>query len=104
MSVKRPISAEQIRDLSQREGLIDREIAERLGCHRVTVTRIRLRDNIPRPNLNNRHDKEQVCKLCGKVELLQRKHRIKKYCADCKKISDAQRSEKKRIYMRERQK
>lgn len=102
MSSKKPVSADEIRRLSQEEGLIDREIAEVIGCHRVTVSRIRLRDNIPRPNLANRKDKEQVCKRCGKSELIRRKTRLLKYCDDCRVIHVEECKEKKRLYMKDR--
>lgn len=104
MSVKEPIDVSVITHLSQEEGLIDREIAEQLDCHRVTITRIRSRHNIPRPNLANRKDKVQICKRCGKEDVLRRKQRIKKYCKDCQKIRDAERREDKRLYMQMKQK
>lgn len=104
MSVKEPISVEIVTQLSQEEGMMDREISEILKCHRVTITRIRTRHNIPRPNLRNRRDKVQVCKRCNKEDILRRKQRIKKYCKDCQKIRDDERRENKRLYMQMKQK
>lgn len=97
------ISPVTVKHLSQEEGLFDYEIADQLGCHRVTVTRIRARYKIPRPNLNNRKDKKQVCKRCGLVTYIRRKERIRKYCPRCQRIRNEERKEQKRKYMRMRQ-
>ncbi len=98
------INIDEVIRLSQDEGLFDHEISDQLGCHRVTITRIRQRHHIPRPNLRNRKDKEQECKKCGKITLLRRKQRITKYCDHCKQVQEALRREKKRQYMKERKK
>lgn len=91
----------RIRFLSQERGLFDNEIASVMDVHRVTVNRIRKQHNIPSPNLDNRRDKEQVCKRCGEVEYIPRRVRIKQYCGTCKKESLSYQRQKKREYMRE---
>lgn len=92
---------EHIRYYSQELGLFDGEIAEKLDVARATVNRIRIKHNIPSPNLNNRVDKKQCCKRCGKVEYIARSRRKKPYCKACKKHTiDVQRT-KRREYMRE---
>ena len=97
-----PIQVDQIREFSQSEGLYDREIAERMGCHRVTVTRYRMRYGIPYTNLANRRDKVQTCKAdgCGQVTMLRRKQRIHKYCQSCQESVREQRRELKRLRSR----
>ncbi len=98
------ISPERVKELSQDEGLFDHEIANILHCHRVSVTRIRSKYGIPRPNLSNRKDKVQVCKRCGTKIILRRKERVRKYCPSCQRLRNEERKEQKRLYMRERQK
>ena len=48
---------EEIRRLSQDEGLNDSEIAEKIGCSNSTVCRCRASNTIPKYNLKNRKDK-----------------------------------------------
>jgi hypothetical protein len=91
---------EKVRVLSQERGLFDHEIADELGCHRVTVTRCRERHGIPRPKLENRADKQQICKECGHVDYIKRKQHIHRYCTSCRKKKAAALKEKKRAYMR----
>jgi len=91
--------AEEIRRLSQEEGLHDSEIAERLGISRITVNRARKAYDIPRANLSNRKDKLSVCKRCGKETLIARKERRQKYCEECKKIiAEETRAKKREAY------
>lgn len=73
---------EEIRRLSQDEGLIDKEIATILGIHRVTVTRIRKQNDIPKAWLSNRKDKISHCTKCGKTFIIRRKERIR-VCTEC---------------------
>ena len=98
------VDVSEVQRLSQEEGLLDKEIAEALGCHRVTVSRIRLENDIPRPNLSNRKDKEQVCKNCGQVTLIRRRERIRRYCYSCRLQKNAEQRERSRERMRRKQK
>lgn len=90
----------EVRRLSQEKGLFDYEIADLLDKHRVTITRCRETHGIPRPNLDNREDKLQVCRMCGREEYIPRKQRVKGYCQSCKKIAVESRNRKKRTYMK----
>ena len=91
----------RIRYLSQELGLFDDEIAEQMDVHRVTVNRVRIKHNIPRPNLSNRVDKKQVCKRCGQVDLIPRHVRRRNLCVLCKSDSLQELQQKKRDYMRD---
>lgn len=75
---------ERIRDLSQNEGLRDDEIAKIIGCSRATVNRERIKNNIPTANLNNRRDKEVICKQCCQKILIRRNERKKAVCSICR--------------------
>jgi transcriptional regulator with XRE-family HTH domain len=79
-----PYLVQEIRRLSQEEGLNDQEIAAILGCSRATVNRTRQANNIPTANLENRKDKEYTCTFCNKVVVIARKERKKRYCDDCR--------------------
>lgn len=79
-----PYNIEQIKQLSQDEGLSDKEIADVLGCSRATVNRARQHTGIPTANLNNRKDKKYVCHFCKKEVVIRRKERKKKYCPECR--------------------
>lgn len=85
-----PLVVEEIRRLSQEEGLTDGEIAERLGLSRATVNRARQKYGIPRANLQERRDKEYVCNRCGQTVVIKRKERRQKYCPTCKPIVAAE--------------
>lgn len=76
-------NVEEVRRLSQEEGLNDRQIAEKLGCSRVTISRIRYRNNIPLCDKCNRQDKEFVCVNCGNKVYIRRKERRKAFCKKC---------------------
>lgn len=78
---------DEIRRLSQDEGLNDREIGEALGgIPRVTITRIRSRNDIPRCCKDNRRDKTYVCLNCKKTIYIRRKDRRQGFCPDCQKL------------------
>jgi hypothetical protein len=74
----------EIKRLSQDEGLRDDEIADIIGCSRATVNRERCKHNIPTANLDNRKDKKYVCRGCGKEHLIRRKERKPGLCTECK--------------------
>lgn len=78
-------SVEKVRELSQELGLNDRQIAEKFGCERATITRLRKRHNIPTCNISNRMDKTYVCAICNKTVTIRRKERRKALCSDCEK-------------------
>lgn len=69
--------------LSNEEGLNDREIANILNCNRVSVTRIRNRNNIPKCNKINRKDKSYKCINCGVTVYIRRKEPLKGFCDNC---------------------
>lgn len=74
---------EEIIRLSKEEGLNDREIADILKCNRVSVTRIRNRNNIPKCDKNNRKDKSYICINCGETVYIRRKETLKGFCNNC---------------------
>jgi len=76
------MGVEEIRRLSQDEGLIDKEISTILGIHRVTVTRIRKKHEIPVARLKNRKDKIIHCTKCGQTFIIRRKER-RRACDSC---------------------
>ena len=76
------LGVEEIRRLSQEEGMFDNEIADYLGIHRVTVNRIRKQYSIPRANLKNRKDKPSYCTKCGKPIIIKRRERFSS-CQEC---------------------
>lgn len=78
------MGVEEIRRLSQDEGMKDSEIAVMLGIHRVTVTRIRHRYSIPKANLKNRKDKLVCCTKCRASFIIRRWERAHR----CKACSD----------------
>lgn len=84
------MAVDEIKRLSQEEGLNDGEIAARLGISRATVNRHRQAADIPRANLKNRRDKSYECKRCGRTVVIARKERCAKYCPACKPIVTAE--------------
>ena len=78
-----PIIIEEIRRLSQEEGLKDTEIAEIIQYNRVTVQKIRKSNNIPTYNLSNRKDKITVCPLCKRSYYIRRCETPKICCPSC---------------------
>lgn len=79
-----PFNIDQIKKLSQDEGLTDKEIADILGCSRATVNRARQQAGIPTAVLANRMDKKYECVFCHTVVTIRRKERKKKYCDTCR--------------------
>jgi len=74
---------EQIRRMSQEEGLSDSEIGEQLGYARVSVQRIRKTNNIPIANRENRKDKPCKCMKCDKEFFIKRNESDKIFCPEC---------------------
>lgn len=81
-----PIIVNEIRRLSQEEGLKDGEIAEIIQYNRVTVQKIRKEHGIPTYNKNNRKDKEVICPSCGRTYYIRRHEHEGICCPDCAKI------------------
>ena len=65
MSKTSPIIINEIRRLSQEEGLKDDEIADIIKYNRVSIQRIRNENNIPTYNKEMRKDKKVICPQCG---------------------------------------
>ena len=76
---------DKIKMLSQSEGLNDRQIGEQLGCSRVTITRIRIRNDIPTCDIGNRKDKSYICLECEQEIFIKRKERRQALCQECVK-------------------
>lgn len=74
---------EQIRRLSQEEGLNDFEIGEQLGYARGSIQRIRRTYNIPVANKENRKDKSCKCMKCDKTFYIRRHESNKIFCPEC---------------------
>lgn len=72
-----------VEKLALEEGLNDREISEILNCSRVTITRIRKRNNIPLCDKSNRKDKVFTCVKCGEKIRIRRKEYFKAFCDKC---------------------
>lgn len=77
------IIVDEIKRLSQEEGLKDNEIAELIGYHKVSVARIRKEYNIPKCNMSNRKDKEVICPLCHKKYFIRRNEKYGIGCHEC---------------------
>ena len=75
--------------LTQDEGLYDNEVALLLGVHRTTVSRERIKHNIPKAYIGNRKDKVSYCNKCGKRFLIRRKE-IRAICYECGPLVNGQ--------------
>lgn len=78
-----PVIVNEIRRLSQEEGLRDSEIAEIIKYNRVSVQRIRQENGIPKYNLERRKDKDTVCPQCGNHYFIRRCEKPGICCPDC---------------------
>lgn len=83
MSVTSPIIVNEIRRLSQEEGLKDSEIADIIKYNRVSVQRIRTENDIPTFNKDVRKDKRAVCPQCGHEYFIRRNEKPGICCPDC---------------------
>lgn len=90
MSKTSPIIVNEIRRLSQEEGLKDNEIAEIIQYNRVSVQRIRTENKIPSYNEERRKDKKCKCVNCLKEFFIRRCEDKENFCEECKKKIDAQ--------------
>ena len=76
------LGVEEVRRLSQDEGLKDHEVATLLGVSRLTVLRTRKKHNIPSANLKNRKDKVSYCNRCKKAFIIRRGEKSRR-CPQC---------------------
>ena len=83
MGVTSPIIVEEIRRLSQEEGLKDNEIADIIKYSRVGVQRIRQENGIPTFNKDVRKDKEVVCPQCCGHYFIRRNEKPGICCPTC---------------------
>lgn len=84
MSVTSPIIVNEIRRLSQEEGLKDSEIADIIKYNRVSIQRIRQENGIPTYNKDVRKDKKVICPQCGQDYLIRRNEKPGICCPKCK--------------------
>ena len=89
MSVTSPIIVNEIRRLSQEEGLKDSEIADIIKYNRVSIQRIRNEHNIPTYNKDVRKDKKVICPQCGGNYLIRRNEKPGICCPKCAEITNA---------------
>ena len=83
MSKTSPIIINEIRRLSQEEGLKDDEIADIIKYNRVSIQRIRNENNIPTYNKEMRKDKKVICPQCGNDYLISRNEKPGICCPNC---------------------
>ena len=83
MSKTSPIIINEIRRLSQEEGLKDDEIADIIKYNRVSIQRIRNENNIPTYNKEMRKDKKVICPQCGNDYLIRRNEKPGICCPNC---------------------
>ena len=94
-----PIVIKEIERLSQEEGLYDVEIADKLGIHRVTISNVRKKYNIPAANTGNRYDKKVICTKCNKEFIIRRRERKprKPICSLCK-LENSEKNKTEYVY------
>lgn len=80
-----PVIVEEIRRLSQEEGLKDCEIADTIQYDRVSIQRIRKAHGIPTYNIKVRKDKKVNCPQCGNQYLIRRNEKPGICCPECEK-------------------
>ncbi len=78
-----PVIVNEIRRLSQEEGLKDSEIADIIKYNRVSVQRIRQENGIPVYNKDVRKDKKVGCPQCDQTYLIRRNEKPGICCPDC---------------------
>ena len=89
MSVTSPIIVNEIRRLSQEEGLKDSEIADIIKYNRVSIQRIRNENNIPTYNKDVRKDKKVICPQCGDDYFIRRNEKPGICCPKCVEKTNA---------------
>lgn len=83
MGATSPIIVNEIRRLSQEEGLKDAEIADIIKYNRVSVQRIRKEYNIPSWNKDVRKDRKVICPQCCGEYLIRRNEKPGICCPEC---------------------
>lgn len=83
MSVTSPIIVNEIRRLSQEEGLKDSEIADIIKYNRVSIQRIRQENGIPTYNKMKRKDKKVICPQCCGEYFIRRDEKPGICCPTC---------------------
>lgn len=78
-----PVIVNEIRRLSQEEGLKDAEIADIIQYNRVSVQRIRNEYGIPTYNKAVRKDKATRCPMCGHDYFIRRNEKPGICCPEC---------------------
>ena len=78
-----PIIVNEIRRLSQEEGLRDAEIADIIQYNRVSVQKIRKAYDIPTYNKEMRKDKNITCPVCKSVYYIRRNEQPGICCPAC---------------------
>jgi hypothetical protein len=78
-----PIIVNEIRRLSQQEGLRDAEIAEIIQYNRVSVQKIRKAYEIPTYNKMIRKDKVETCPICNSQYYIRRNEQPGICCPAC---------------------
>lgn len=73
----------RIRDLVN-QGYNDRQIAEIMGCNRVSVTRVRGTIGLSRVTKYDKRDKVYVCVSCNKEITIKRSEPAQIMCSDCR--------------------
>lgn len=86
MSVTSPIIVNEIKRLSQEEGLKDSEIADIIKYNRVSIQRIRQENGIPTYNKDNRKDKRVVCPQCFREYFIRRNAKPGICCPACESV------------------
>ena len=78
-----PVIVNEIKRLSQEEGLKDTEIAEIIQYNRVSVQKIRKAYDIPTYNKDVRKDKSVTCPICKSNYFIRRKEQPGICCPAC---------------------
>lgn len=89
MGVTSPVIVNEIRRLSQEEGLKDYEIADIIKYNRVSIQRIRNEYGIPTYNKDMRKDKRVFCPQCGGDYFIRRNERPGICCPKCAEEANA---------------
>lgn len=69
------------------DGLNDREIAEKMGCNRVSISRVRARHNLKKRDINLKKDKTYVCLGCARTVSIRRVESPSLFCEDCMQLN-----------------
>lgn len=76
-------------------GYTDVMIADALGMHRVSVTNIRIKNDIPKRDTGDLVDREYKCFVCGETHLKKRNDNLTRICPKCRADIEGRISERK---------